>query len=100
MGQAGKMVRVTVARGRSVQFGNNIRNVFHVGEGGKREAEQEYVEGNFVAREGERIDLPEPEAKRLHELGFVRHEGEAETRPPSSTFVDVEGGVNMAAAAD
>jgi hypothetical protein len=36
---------------------------------------------------GEEITLPVEEAKRLHALGFLLAEGEADTRPPTDSWV-------------
>ena len=33
------------------------------------------------------ITLPKSDATRLHTLGFLRAEGDAETRPPTDSFV-------------
>jgi len=37
--------------------------------------------------EGAAVTLSKSDATRLHALGFLRAEGEAETRPPTDSFV-------------
>ncbi len=79
-----KTVRVRVAAGRTVQTGNPtryVRRFVDVGGQSTLVTDQEPVPGKHEYAEGEWLDLPEAEAIRLHAGGYVKYEGESDTRP-------------------